>query len=317
MKNPCVLIAVAIAVTAVFAACAGRVDADVNWTPDKGWQRTDPTGGKGSDTFDKAFGMYVAGRFSRARHLLEKYIETGQEGVVEQARLLIAECYLGEKHYTKSFVKFEEFIDAYPVSVYIDRAFRGEVEIAQAVLSGARIRALGLRIWSGYSFGEKVVDKITERRPLSDCAGDAQLALARCYFRRGLYGDSATAFQQYVEIFGESEDAPEALLGAGKSLYLDAPGPGYDPLRYYRAEAASRDFIGQYGSSRDRREADSLSREAREKLAEHYLMVGKYYLKKGKLDAAGIYFKKVVTEYGQTGTAAKAQPYLNALSVQQ
>jgi len=299
---------------AVFLTAAGSACGDVVWTLEKGWQRLPETdGAKVPADFDNAFNAYVTGKYVKARKLLARLAEGAGEGIPEQARILLAECYLGEKHYTKAFEKFEEFIEAYPASRYVDRACRGEVEIAQAVLGGARIKALGLRIWPGYSFGEKVVDKISSRRPLSDYARDAQLALARSYFRRHLYVESASAFQQYVELFGESPDAPQALLGVAKSLYLDAPGSGYDPLPYYRAAAASAGFVRQYEASPDARVAAEVSGKAREKLAEHYLLVAKYYLKTGKVDAAVMYFKKVADDYAGTRPAAAAKSHLGLL----
>jgi len=300
---------------ALFIAGPAAAAPDLVWTADKGWQKTAaPSGALESAEFDRAFSEYLKGRYSKAGGLFDDVAKTGKEPLAEEARILAAECQLGRKRYNKAFDRFEEFFNAYPASRFIDRVFAGEVEIARAVLGGAKVEALGLRIWSGYDLGEKVVDKIISRRPLSDFAREAQIALARSYFRRRMYIESASAYQQYVELFPEGAEIEEATLGVGKSLYLDAPGPGYDPLPYYKADSAFKSFARLYESSPRVPEALDSSAKVERRLADHYLVVAKWYLRMGRSGPAEIYFKKVVTDYGATGAAAAAKSYLTALA---
>ena len=307
-------IAVAAVALVVLAGARCGASQGAMWTPEGGWQKAPPQAGAPSDArFDKAFDLYLAGKHKKAEGLFEEIAKEGKEPFAEPAAILEAECALARKLYRRAFDRFEDFMTEYPASRYIDRAYAGEVEIAQAVLAGAKIEALGLRIWSGYGFGEKVVEKVTSRRPLSDFARRAQIALARSYFRRRMYIESASAFQQYAELFPNGPEIEEAMLGIGDSLQLDSPGPGYDPLPCYRAQAALGDFTAQYPSSPRAAKAGESAREVKEKLAKHYLIVGKWYLKKGRLEAAELYFRKVEADYAESASDKEARRYLDSI----
>jgi len=287
---------------------------DVEWVPGKGWQKVQGADAKASPEFDRAFSYYLKGKYGIARRLFERVIKTGREPLVEEARILRAECLLGERHYTRAFDKFEDFLTKYPAGRFVDRAYAGEVQIAKAVLGGAKIKLLGVRIWSGYGFAEKVVDRVTSRRPLSDYAREAQIALARSCFRRHLYIESASAFQQYVEVFPDGPEVEEALLGVGKSLYSDARGPGYNPIPFYRAYRVFKSLPRDYPASATASSADRLADAAKARLAEHYYLVGRWYLKKRRLDSARVYFEKVLSQYGETRWADMSKSYLDALA---
>ncbi len=301
----------AAAATALLAVLCAAAIADITWNGTTGWQKsTDGTSLAGGKQFDKAFALYVNGKYSRARKLFEKAAKKGEEPIVEDAKILIGECQLGDRNYRQAFKAFEEFLDAYPASRYVDRAYAGELEAARALLRGAKSKALGLRIWPGRASGEKMVDKITRRRPFSDYARDAQIELADAYYRKKLFIESASAYQQYVELYREGPDVQRAFLGVGKSILRDAQGPVYTPLPYYKAQSVFDGFVRQYGESPDAAEARKLSARSGEKLAEHYLGVAKWYLKMGQVEAARTYFNKVATEYGGTKWAEQATSYL-------
>jgi outer membrane protein assembly factor BamD (BamD/ComL family) len=314
MRPFCARAAIAGIITGLVICGSAFAAPDITWTPEGGWQKSPAaTTTKAGAEFDQAFSLYVKGKYGKSIGLLDDVAKHGGEPLAEEARILLAECYLGAKDYRKAFDKFEDFLEKYPGSRLIDRAYAGEVEVAKAVLGGARIKVLGLRIWSGYGFGEKVVDKITSRRPFSDYAREAQIALARSYLRRNLYIEAASSYQQYVEFFREGPEIQEALLGMGKSLYLDGRGPGYGPMPYYKADGVFKDFIRDYPTSSLAPAARQYSAMAEDNLAQHYVTVGRWYLKMGRTASAAAYFKKVMAEYGQTRWAGVSKTYMDEL----
>jgi len=296
-------------------AAAAYPSSGVTFTPGQGWQKEsiDP-GIKGAKVFNAAFTAYLDGKYSKAARLFKKVIKEGDKSLHEEAGILLAECYLGEREYRAAFKQYEKFITDYPASQWIDRAYEGELECAKAALAGAKIRYIGLKIWGGYGFAEKVVDKITSRRPFSDYARDAQMALADSYFRRGRYIESATAYREYLELFGENPLSPVALLGVAKSYYFDARGPGYNPVPYYRSTSVISEIEREYPSTPQAQEAEGFKARAEVALAHHYYIIGQWYVKKKQPQAALMYFNKVLTEYRETTWAEKSKAEIDLLS---
>ena len=287
---------------------------DVSWTPQDGWERTPGAGDTPEERlFDKGFKLFLAGRHSKAARAFEECMESAGEPLREDAAILRAESLLAGNSYRSAFDAYEDFLDEYPNSRHADRTLEGELEIARALLAGARVKFFGLRFWASYSLGEKVVDKIISHRPLSDYGRMAQIALARSYFRRKRYIESASAYRQYVELYPNGEEVQEAMLGMGTSIMRDANGPRYDPVPYYRAQSVAGDFLRQYPRGPQAGQTHRLMRRARHNLAEHYFSVAKWYLKMGKIDACVLYLEKVVDGYRETDWADRAWAILETL----
>lgn len=287
---------------------------EVVWTPGEGWQKTaEAPDSKEQRLFDRGFELFLGGRYSKAAGAFEKCVEAAGEPTREDALILQAESLLGASRYRSAFEAYEKFLADYPGSRYADRALEGELEVARSLLAGTRVTFLGLRLWASYGLGEKVVDGIISHRPFSDCARAAQISLARSYYRRKLYIESASAYRQYVELYPNGEEVREAMLGMGRSILVDAGGPLYDPVPYYRAHAVAGDFLQQYPRSPEAEATERLRRRARNNLAEHYFTVAKWYLKMGEIDASVLYFKKVVDTYGDTEWADRAWAIMETL----
>jgi outer membrane protein assembly factor BamD (BamD/ComL family) len=303
---------------AFFAAAAPSLCAEIAWTPSDGWEKNAPSISSGDTRFDEAVSLFMDGHHSGAARKFAAVAADAREPLRERARLFHAECLLAKNDYAAAFKTFEKFFEEYPNSPYAHRALEGELELATALLAGGKVRHLGLRIWTGYRFGEKVVDRILSHRPLSGHAQRAQLLLSRSYFRRGLYIESASAYRQYVELFPSvpsGDGVEEALVGVAQSLILDAQGPRYDPLPYHRAGSLAVNIQHQYPDSQSEA-AGKIERAAVEKLGEHYFMLAKWYLKAGKTDAALLYLRKVADSYGETTWADRASAIIKTLTAE-
>lgn len=271
------------------------------------------SGLKGSHEFDRAFSLYMSGKYGRAAGGFRDVLKHGDASLAEEASILLAESYLGQKEYRAAFEQYEDFLKDYPASRWTDRAMQGEVEAAKAALTGAKVRYIHLKWWSGYGFGEKVVEKIVGRRPFSTFAREAQMALSRSYFKRQLYIEAASAYRQYLELFPQSPETPEALMGVGKSTLNDARGPRYNPLPYYRSQSAFEAVVRDYPAAPEAKTAAALDDKAESLLAEHYFLLGKWYLKMQRPQSAAMYFRKVTAEFGDTKWAETAKLYADAL----
>jgi len=294
---------------AFFSLCAS---ADVEWTPSGGWRKTQP--GPHGREFDRAFELFMEGKTKKAAGLFESVRDGSSEPLREDASILYAESLLASNNYRGAYDAYEKFIEEYPNSRHIDRALQGELEIAVALLTGKKIKALGLRIWSAYGMAEKVVDKIISHRPLSDYARKAQVELARSYFKRRLYIESASAWRQYMELFPNGPEIEEALLGIGRSLLNDAQGPTYDPLPYYKAGSVASNLMRDYPSAAEADATRAVRDTSRENLAEHYFLLAKWYMKMGKADAAVLYLSKVTDNFPESSYADRAAGIMEILA---
>ena len=139
------------------------------------------------------------------------------------------------------------------------------------------------------------------------------MVLARSYFRRELYIEASSSYRQYLELFPQGDYEAEALLGLARSLLRDARGPRYNPLPPYQAASVCEDFMARFPTSPELPQARDIYRRAREKLAEHYFRLGKWYVKMRETKSAAVYFEKVREEYPRSEWAERAAQLLDVL----
>lgn len=136
----------------------------------------------------------------------------------------------------------------------------------------------------------KLFEYVKTKYPFSKQAALADLQLADVKFRQELFAEAAVAYQTFVQLHPNHEEADYARFRAGLSLFNDAPGdfalfpPPHEKDQRTLREAAKAlgDFVKEHPKSRHVPEAEKALAEARRRLAEHEWYAANFYVSREK-----------------------------------
>jgi outer membrane protein assembly factor BamD len=151
----------------------------------------------------------------------------------------------------------------------------------------------------------KLFEYVKTKYPFSKQAALADLQLADMKFRQELYAEAAAAYQSFVKLHPNHEQADYAHFRAGLSLFNDAPGdfalfpPPHEkdqrPLR--EAVKALEEFVAAYPKSSHVPEAEKALTEARSRLAEHEWYAAEFYVSRSKYPGAAGRLETLLKQY--------------------
>lgn len=120
---------------------------------------------------------------------------------------------------------------------------------------------------------------------------------AYSYFHRRQYILASHHFQEFVTIYGRSENVMEATYMHAYSLYLQSPDYQLDQTSTYEAVAAMQNFINNYPTSEYAADADRIIDEMQVKLETKAYNNAKLYHKLRRYKSALVAFENFKDDY--------------------
>lgn len=136
-----------------------------------------------------------------------------------------------------------------------------------------------------------------QRAPTSPRVDSALYLVGESYLRGGDQLRAATEFNRFASTRPNSPLADDAQLGACRAYWELSPSLARDQEYTRQAIEECTRMLQFFPASPRRAEADSLLREARDKIAAKQYRVGKYYFDQRFYESANIYFEVVVEEH--------------------
>jgi outer membrane protein assembly factor BamD len=151
--------------------------------------------------------------------------------------------------------------------------------------------------------------------PYSQYAALAQLRLADVYFLQESFGEAASAYETFRDLYPKHEKSSYALFRAAKSYYKDTPEQvARDLGSANRAAETYREFLKRYPVDPLRGEAEQDLLSTEDRLARKEFYIADFYRKRGQLKAARARLEGLLAIYPQTPTAQEAMKSLNEMS---
>ncbi len=173
-----------------------------------------------------------------------------------------------------------------PQEIYLD---------AEKLLSDGNARDAG-----------KMFSEVERLYPYSEWAKRAMLMSAFAYHEGGLYAESRSAAERYLEFYPADVDAPYAQFIIALSYYDQIVDIGRDQENTFQALQEMRDIIERYPDSQYAKSAQMKFELALDHLAGKEMEIGRYYLNRGHYTAAINRFRVVVEEYQTTTQTPEA-----------
>ncbi len=136
--------------------------------------------------------------------------------------------------------------------------------------------------------------------PYSEWAKRAMLMSAFAYHEAGMYAESRSAAERYLDFFPADVDAPYAQFLIALSYYDQIVDTGRDQSATFDALQEMRDIIERYPDSEYAKSAQMKFELALDHLAGKEMEIGRYYLSRGFYTAAINRFRVVVEDYQTT-----------------
>ena len=146
----------------------------------------------------------------------------------------------------------------------------------------------------------KRFEEVDRQHPYSEWARKALIMSAYAHYEAGAYDDCIGAARRYIALHPGSPDVAYAQYLIGSSYYDQIRDISRDQERTEKAIAALDEVARKYPNTEYAASAKRKIEVARDQLAGHQMMIGRYYLERRDYSGAIGRFKVVVTRYQTT-----------------
>lgn len=247
---------------------------------------------------------------ARLNKWLKKYKESDRRS---DAMVALGDAELALGNHMQAYKQYEKALDQYPGLEGEETIVRHEFAIGVAFLSGVKQKIWILRV-PAYEEGLDVLDKVVQRTPGSMLAEDAIKAKADYYYRSGKFDLAETEYARLAQEFPRGRYPRLALLMSAHSALARFPGLKFDDAALYEARERFISFRERYPEFAEQENIAALIRRIDETLAEKNLMIGKWYTKMKKVNAAVVYYRNVAKNWPNSGAAIEARRLLAAIA---
>jgi outer membrane protein assembly factor BamD (BamD/ComL family) len=264
--------------------------------------------------------LYRQQKFSQAAKAFDEAIKRAPDTRIEQDSMFLqGESYFFAAEYSKAIGSYDELLEKYPSSQYLDKIVRRQFEIARYwekhhdydphwvttpnLFDDTRpwFDTLGNAI--------KTYENIRLKDPTGPLADDAVMATANSYFLRGRYNDADYQYKLLREEYPQSDHQFEAhILGLECKLMM-YQGPNYDGAPLEDAKKLVKQLKQQFAGKLTPEERERLTTtQARlnADLAERDYTIAKYYDEGEHYGSAKVYYRKLAREFPESPLGKQA-----------
>lgn len=217
---------------------------------------------------------------------------------------LAGEVRFCEGKLSKADRAYEKVLSEYPQSELYEAVLDRQFAIGTAYLGGRKRRVLGIFTMRRYAEGERIMEKISERRGDSPISRRAALAVVESYEKREKFVDAFDKWSAISSRWPTGQIGKDALLGMARCKHAAYRGPKYDSTHLLSAKSYYERFKLRYPREAQEMDIDGRLKQIDEQLAYKQFGVGEYYHKAGNKQAGNLYYQMVVDNWPES-TAAK------------
>jgi outer membrane protein assembly factor BamD (BamD/ComL family) len=245
------------------------------------------------------------------------------DSAMEQDALFLAgESYFFADHYPKANESYEQLLQKFPNSKYMDMVESRRFAIADYWL---KLNDKDPQSFWSFNFTDdrrplrdtfgnavRIFDKIRIEDPTGILADDATLAAGNAHFTSGSYLTADTFYADLRKTFPSSEHQFRAHLLGLKAKLLSYRGSDYSGVPLDEAEKLVKQIRRQFPREAEQ-EREYLARayaEIRFKQAEREYRMARYYDRRQEYGAARFYYSLLTDEFAETRFAKEAETRL-------
>jgi outer membrane protein assembly factor BamD len=278
------------------------------WTPKTGKWVNPKTAVRPTpkEQFDFAKSLFDIKSYEEAKREFKKILRV----YPKSAEAADSQYYLGLIEETRdnlyeAYKAYQRVIDKYPFSERIVEINEREYKIAEAFMSGAKHKTLGVSLQVENPAVE-IFTKVVENAPYGPLAAKAQYKLGLVLKGLGSYYEAEEAFNKVVSNYPESEWAQPAKFQIASTRAKLSKSPDYDQGATKEAKEKFEEFVKNNPDLKLSEEAEKNIQELKEKEAQTNYNIARFYEKQKDYNAAKIYYNDIIDNHPNSIWAARS-----------
>ncbi|NIA09068.1 MAG: outer membrane protein assembly factor BamD [Nitrospiraceae bacterium] len=174
-------------------------------------------------------------------------------------------------------------------------------------------KAMRFFIRGRYLSAQDLFQKVKDRYPFSPYASLAELRLADCKFYLKSYEEAVLLYKEFEKLHPTNEALPYVIFQEGSCYYRLMATPDRDQTYTHRLIETYRRLLKRFPSSPFTYEAHIRIAKARERLAQHEIVVARWYLHTMQWPQAKNRLDTVLELYPDTSASSKAKRLLRKI----
>jgi len=215
-----------------------------------------------------------------------------------QSCFILAEIYREKGDTKKAFDYYQKIIDEYPSSPLVLSAIKIQSEIAEKQLESKK--GFFRNLFSRAEGKAEFMNKVIENSPFDASAVDRMFKLAEFYYNFKEYDKGIEVLEKIIKNFSETQDAEKAKFLKIKYSLNSIPEVSLDIDAIEDIKNQIYEFLIEYPNSKFKDEIKNIENTLKEKEAEKYYQIARYYEKAGKKSSAIYYYKKIFIQFPET-----------------
>jgi outer membrane protein assembly factor BamD len=199
---------------------------------------------------------------------------------------------------------YEKVLSKYPQSELYEAVLDRQFAIGTAYLGGQKRRVLGIFKMRRYAEGERIMEKISERRGDSPIARRAALAVVESYEKRRKFVDAFGKWSEISSRWSTGKMGRDSLLGMARCKHAAYRGPKFDSMHLVSAKSYYERFKLRYPRDAEEMGINGRLKQIDEQLAYKHFGIGEYYHQAGNKQAGNLYYQMILDNWPES-TAAK------------
>lgn len=266
--------------------------------------------------YEEGHKLYQAGEFYDAAQKFEEcHLLADSAAIRANSLLAVIGAYRMCKLPYREFCAIEKLLEKHIEYADYAAMVKREFELGDEFRKGVREPAFWALRWMPWLTDidrtEEIYTKALLRSPYAPEAPDARLYLAYWYEMNGMTTKSLEALRELLRRHPESHRRKIALLALGNGLFeLAARGGDGDGVLISEALNCFRECVKDYPGTPEAAFARRKIAAARDIQAAHLEEIAEFYRKRGSKGAAATYFSRIMQEFPESASAAKAEEHL-------
>lgn len=236
------------------------------------------------------------------RKLLKAYPKSA-EAAESQYYLGVIEEKQGRPY--EAYQAYQMVIDKYPFSERIQEIIEQEYRIGERFMSGEKRKAMGIELPVDNPAIE-IFAKVVENSTYGPLAPKAQYKLGLVLKGLMRYYEAEDEFNKLVTRYPDSEWASAAKFQIASCRASLSKGPAYDQGAAEEAKEKFEVFVKEHPDAVLSLDAQKNIAQIREKEAEGFYNIGRFYEKQRQFESAKIYYNDIIDNYPESSFAKDA-----------